>query len=644
MRKKVDNKRILWYNNSMKYPFARLPETEDIMKNNQTGLNLENQIETLLCEAKAGTPNFQRVTTSSALSADTLAIIRENALQLLQSKEQERGEQSKLTACYERLSQEDRNDGESNSIQNQKKILERYCKEHGYKDIQHYEDDGYTGTNFNRPSFQKMLSDIKAGKVSRVIVKDMSRLGRDYLQVGMYTDMVFPEYDVHFIAVNDGVDSTRGENEFTAIRNVFNEMFARDTSKKIKATWQNKGKSGERLTVNTPYGYLKDPNDKKKWVIDEEAAAVVQKIFNLCVGGKGPAQIAKWLQDNKVLTPAAYLMSKGLNTPARYKYDPCKWAARTISDILERLEYLGHTVNFRTYSKSYKDKKTMLNDPDKWVIFENTHDPIIEESVFEIVQNLRKTRRRPTKMGDMGLFSGLVFCEDCGAKMYLCRTNQFTPEKEYYACSTYRHNRELCTPHTIRNIPLHEIVLQNLREAIAYVSNYEDEFIQEAADISIRERDKELAGNKKALAQAEKRIIELDTIIKRLYEDNLTGKLTDERFIKLSRDYEAEQNSLKSTIGIMQQDITQREQKKANVKHFITATKKYTDLQELDSTIIREFINRIEISATDGKRGRRKKGAVEVRKISIVYNFIGAFDFIAALENAEVEQKLKKTA
>jgi hypothetical protein len=309
----------------------------------------------------------------------------------------------------------------------------------------------------------------------------------------MYTDIVFPECGVHFVAVNDGVDSTRGENEFAAIRNIFNEMFARDTSKKIRATWQNKGKSGEYLCTNPPYGYDKNPGDKKKWVVDEAAAAVVQKIFSLCMEGFGPTQIAKHLRNEKILCPAAHKLSNGIKSPNTIPKDPCKWSSEIVSSILRRMEYLGHTVNFKTHKTSYKNKEKIFNDPEKWAVFENTHEPIIEESVFVIVQKLRQSRRRPTKMGDMGMFSGIIFCEDCGAKMYLCRGTHFKSEQEYYVCSNYRKDRELCTTHTIRNIALEEIVLQNLREAISYVSRHEKDFIREASETTTQERDREFA-------------------------------------------------------------------------------------------------------------------------------------------------------
>ena len=580
---------------------------------------------------------FQSVQTPNALSSELRSVIRDNVLQFYVQGNGMDVQEEGITALYERLSQEDKLDGESNSIANQKKILERYCKDHGYTAIRHYdEDDGYSGTNFNRPGFQRMLADIKAGKIKRVIVKDMSRFGRDYLQVGMYTDVLFPEFGVHFIAVNDGVDSTRGENEFTAIRNVFNEMYARDTSKKIRATWQSKGKSGEHLTTIPPYGYIKDPEDKKKWIVDEEAAAVVQKIFSLCVDGLGPTQIAKWLKQHQILNPTAYAHSKGLPASNKPTADPYKWTNETVSRILERVDYLGHTVNFKTTKQSYKSKKKLWNDPADWVIFENTQPAIIEESVFIIVQNIRKSRRRPTRMGDMGIFSGLVFCADCGNKMYLCRANE-KPEQAYYLCATYRKDRSLCTTHTIRNTVLHEIVLKNLREAIQYVSQHETEFMQEAADISMRDRDAEFARKRDTLAKADKRIAELDRIISRLYEDNVMGKLSDDRFIKMSHDYELEQSNLKSMAEVLRKELKQQEQQKTNAKAFVSAVKKYTDMQELDAAVLREFIDRIEVSHADKKS--------KTREITIVYNFIGAFDFTRAIEEAHnTTQKQQKTA
>ena len=586
----------------------------------------------------SNTFSFQQIAAPKVLSAEVREVISNNVLQFYVRDQQQDTQDEGITALYERLSQEDKLEGESNSIANQKKILERYCREHGITAYRHYdEDDGYSGTNFNRPGFQRMLADIKAGKIKRVIVKDMSRFGRDYLQVGFYTDMLFPDFGVHFIAVNDGLDSTRGENEFTAIRNVFNEMYARDTSKKIRATWQSKGKSGEHLTTIPPYGYMKDPDNKKKWIIDEEAAAVVQQIFALCVSGMGPTQIAKWLEKHEIYNPTAYSQAKGRPVTNKPTANPYKWTNETVSRTLERIEYLGHTVNFKTRKQSYKSKKKLWNDPSEWVIFENTQPPIVEESVFLIVQNIRRSRRRPTKMGDMGIFSGLLYCAECGGKMYQCRATNFTEEQKYFICSTYRKGKDLCTTHSIKNVVLHEIVLRNLREAIEYVTQYEAEFIQEAADSRLRERDAEFSRKRETLSRAESRIAELDNLFKHLYEDNVTGKLSDERFIKMSSDYELEQENLKSMAEVLREEIKQQEKQKTNVKAFISVVKKYTDMQELDASILREFIDRIEVSHTDKKS--------KTREITIVYNFIGAFDFERAKEKAQnTTQKQQRTA
>ena len=420
-------------------------------------------------------------------------------------------------------------------------------------------------------------------------------------------------------------DSTRGENEFTAIRNVFNEMYACDTSKKIRATWQSKGKSGEHLATIPPYGYMKDPDNKKKWIIDEEAAAVVQQIFALCVSGLGPTQICHWLEKNQVLNPTFYWLSKGMKVGNKPKpgANPYKWTNETVSRMLEKIEYLGHTVNFRTRKQSYKSKKKLWNDPSEWVIFENTQPPIVEESVFLIVQNIRRSRR-PTKMGDMGLFSGLVSCAECGGQ-------------KYFICSTYRKGKDLCTTHSINNVVLHEIVLRNLREAIEYVTQYEAEFIQEAADSRLREHDAEFSRKRETLSKAESRIAELDNLFKHLYEDNVTGKLSDERFIKMSHDYELEQGNLKAMAEVLREEIKKQEKQKTNVKAFISVVKKYTDMQDLDASILREFIDRIEVSHTDKKS--------KTREITIVYNFIGAFDFERAKEKTQnTTQKQQRTA
>ena len=550
--------------------------------------------------------------------------------------------ESKITALYERLSRDDDNAGDSNSIVNQKKYLESYAQQKGYTNCRHYTDDGWSGGNFERPAWKQLIADIEAGKVAHVIVKDMSRAGRDYLQTGFYTEVFFRQHGVHFVAIANSVDSDdQNSNEFAPFLNIMNEWYLRDLSRKQKTAIRVKGESGKPTTNCAIYGYKKDPENKKRWIVDEEAAAVVQKIFALCMDGMGPTQIAKWLQENKVLSPVAYCYENDLPTTSKRPTDPYKWATKTVVHILERLDYLGHTVNFKTSKQSFKSKKVLWNDPADWVIFENTQEPIIEESVFLIVQKIRQGRRRPTKMGDMGMFSGLLFCADCGGKMYLCRANHFKPEQEYYLCSTYRKDRTLCSTHSIRRVVLEEIVLRNLREAIQYVTQYEDDFVQRAADQSLRERDKELAQKKDTLAQSQKRIAELDVIIKRLYEDNISGKLSDERFIKLSRDYELEQTNLTNLVEHLRQEVKEQEKQKVNVRQFIAAVRKYTDMQQLDASILREFVDKIYISEVYTPDENEPR--IKVREIEIVYNFIGAFDFEEAREQSQAAQKEKKT-
>ena len=469
-----------------------------------------------------------------------------------------------------------------------------------------------------------MLADIKAGKIVRVVVKDMSRFGRDYLQVGMFTDVLFPSLGVHFVAVNDGVDSTRGENEFAAIRNVFNEMYARDTSKKIRATWQNKGRS-EHLTVHPPYGYVKSPEDNKRWVIDEDTAAVVQKIYSLCIEGLGPSQIAEWLRIQRILCPSAHNKQTGKSTVHNPPKNPYRWTAQSIATMLSRLEYLGHTVNFRTVKQSFKSNKLIYNSPEDWVVIENTQEPIIEGSVFWTVQKIRQGRRRRTLTGETDMFSGLMFCPNCGKKLY--RTKKYTGrDTHFYVCATYRVDRKTdeCTPHYIGNIALEAVILQNLREAISYVSRHERDFVREISEISLSERDHELAKSKDELTKSEKRIADLDDIFKRLYEDNISGKLSDERFIKLSGDYEREQKELQAAVELLRREVKEREKRKTDVKNFVSLAKKYTDLQELDAAVLREFIERIYVSDKDKQ--------AKTQEIEIVYNFIGAFDFVQATE------------
>lgn len=541
-----------------------------------------------------------------------------------------------VTALYCRLSRDDELQGDSNSIINQKKILQRYALDHGYKNYRFYIDDGISGTTFNRPGFQQMIADIEAGLVKRVIIKDMSRLGRDYLQVGMYTEIMFPEHDVHFIAVNDGVDSKQGDNEFTPFRNIINEWYAKDTSKKIRAVMKVKGNAGEHLTTNAPYGYMKDPANPKQWVRDNDAANVVYDIGLYVMDGYGPSQIARLLKQRKILTPAAYYESKGINCNVKPQDDPYGWNASTVAHILDRWrEYLGHTVNFKTTKKSYKSKKKIQNPESEWVIFENTHEPIWTESIADAVRLARQTRRRPTKMGEMGMFSGMMFCADCGSIMYQCRATGFRREQEYYLCAGYRKSRDICgSTHSIRTVILEELILQNLCKVVSYAREQEDQFVKMVMDMDEKERSKGLAKKKKLLTDAEKRISELDRIFKHLYEDNITGKLTDERFKKLSADYEAEQAALQTQANSLREEIQEEESKCANVERFLSIVRKYTEIPELTPHILHEFVEKIVVhAATDPHSKTNRK-----QEVDIYYKGIGILEMSRVFDIRQNEE------
>ena len=525
-----------------------------------------------------------------------------------------------ITALYCRLSQDDKQEGDSNSIINQKKILKKYAMDRGYTNIRFYIDDGISGTTFNRPGFQSMIADVEAGKVKRVIVKDMSRLGRDYLQVGMYTEIFFPEHDVHFIAVNDGVDSNQEDNEFTPFRNIINEWYAKDTSKKIRAVKRSKGMAGEHIGSHPPYGYMKNPENKKEWIVDEEAAEVVREIFRLCVSGYGPTQIANILTERKILCPTYYALEKGGKPRTALPADKFAWNGPVVAKILDRMDYLGHTVNFKTHVKSYKVHKTIHNSPDQWKVFEGTHEAIIDKETFEIVQKIRAGKRRPTRMGEMPMFSGLLYCADCGRKLSFHRKADEPAEKHHYLCENYRSNTANCTMHYIRNVVVERIVLENLKEVIRYVSDYEDDFVRMIMDADMKQKSRELAQQKRRLAEIQKRIGELDTIFQRIYEDNIIGKLSDERFMKMSKGYEDEQRTLQAEADIIQIELQQEEKKSVDVKRFLAVVKKYTDLTELTPEILHEFVDRIIVHAPDKSSGRR------LQEIEIIYNHIGEFD------------------
>lgn len=519
----------------------------------------------------------------------------------------------KVTALYCRLSQDDMLQGESNSITNQKTILKKYAEDSGFSNLVYYVDDGVSGTTFERDGFKAMMADVEAGKVGTVITKDLSRLGRDYLKTGEYIEIIFPDYDVRYIAINDGVDTLKSENELMAFKNIFNDWYARDTSKKIRAVFKAKGQSGKPLSYPI-YGYKRSETDKNLWVIDEEPAEVVRKIFRLCIKGYGPTQIARILTEEGILTPTAYALSQGRDNGHK-NAKLHRWGSETISGILEKPEYCGHTVNFRTHVKSYKNKKRVNNPKEDWLIFENTHELIITQQEFDLVQELRKNKRRPTKHEEVNPFSGMVYCADCGKKMYLCRATSLTTDQEHMKCATYAKDKDGCTAHFIRTIVLKEVVLSELNKLLVNVRESEEEFVQAAMNNSVQNQSSELSKAKKALKQSEKRIAELDRLFTRLYEDNVSGKISDERFAMMSAGYEVEQKNLKATVAGLTSFIDTAEQKSADVTAFIQVVQKYENITELTPEIMHELIEKIVVHAPDKSSGHR------TQEIDIYYRF-----------------------
>jgi site-specific DNA recombinase len=527
--------------------------------------------------------------------------------------------QNLITALYPRLSHEDELQGESNSISNQKRILESYAKQNGFTNLQWYTDDGYSGANFQRPGFQAMLADIEAGKVGTVIVKDMSRLGRNYLQVGMYTDMIFPQRGVRFIAINDGVDSAQGDNDFAPLRNIFNEWMVRDTSKKIKAVFRSKGMSGKPITSQPVYGYLK--GEDGRFIVDEEAAPVVKQIFSLCLAGNGPTKIARILTEQQIPTPGTLEYRRTGSTRRYYPDYPYKWATNTIVHILERKEYLGHTVNFKTEKVSYKVKSSVENPEEKQVIFENTHEPIIDLATWERVQELRKQRKRPNRYDEVGLFSGLLFCADCGSVLYQQRYENKTRKQDCYICGNYKKRTHDCTAHFIRTDLLTAGVTANLRKVTSYAAKHEKQFMKLLIEQNEDGGKRRNAARKKELDAVEKRIAELSAIFKRLYEDSVTGRISDERFAELSADYEAEQRQLKERAAELQGELSKAQEATVNAGKFMNIVRKYTSFEELTPTLLREFIEKIVVHecSYDENKNRRQE-------IEIYYSFVGKVD------------------
>lgn len=536
------------------------------------------------------------------------------------------------TALYCRLSCDDDLQGDSNSIRNQKMLLKQYADEHKLRNVRFYVDDGYSGSNFDRPDFQRMIRDIDEGKVSTVIVKDMSRFGRDHILVGYYTKYYFAEADVRFIAVYDQVDSeTNPDDDITPFKNILNEMYAKDCSKKIKAVMKAKGNAGKHLATHPPLGYKKDPNDKEKWVIDERGAKTVREIFSLCMNGYGPTQIARILTERKIDTPVVYFHKHGLPTPAKLREDSEIWDQKSVARILENVEYTGCTVNFKTYKKSYKSKKRIKLPQEDWLIFENTQEVIIDRQTFDSVQKIRQCKRRPSRMGEMSSLSGMVYCADCGKRMYLCRCTTMK-QAEYFNCSTYRKKKKnLCTSHQITVKAVETLLLDDLKRTLRFAQSQKEEFLRMLEKNSEVKTKQEIKENLRELSAAEERIKALDKIIQSLYEDKVAGILSEERYLKLSDTYETEQADLTEKAQMLKAEIEKDKKEKDEILDFLCLVEKYSSIEELTPEIIRSFVDRIIVHE------KRKENGHYRQEIEIVYNFIGAVEFPDFLDDDEYD-------
>lgn len=547
-----------------------------------------------------------------------------------------------ITALYCRLSRDDGTESESNSIGNQKKLLSQKAKEMGLTDTKYYVDDGYTGTNFNRPGFQQLIDDIEIGLVSAVMVKDLSRLGRDYVSVGNYTDSYFPEHNVRFIAVNDAIDSDEGESEIAPFKNILNEMYARDISKKIRSSHRLRGSMGEPLS-QPPYGYMKSPENKKKWIIDPEAATVVKSIFKMCLDGKGNETIARELQENKVLIPMAYWRSKGLNRGGKKtQTNPYKWCKTTIQKILSQQEYCGDIINFKTYSKSFKNKRRIENSKENWAVFKDVNEPIIDRETFETVQKfISKTKRRAPKKenGERSIFNGLVYCGDCHSKMRY-HTSTSNKEIHYFTCSDNKVDYRGKCPgrHYVRADALEEVVKLELRRLVEMLEIDESYFAQ----LLLRKNDEEREKDKKFLeTELQKAIARSNTVsqlYEKLYEDNVIGKVSDEWFVELSHKYEKERMDLKAKIADIRHKIEELKNNNSEYEKFISAIRRFMQMDNLTSPLLRELIDHIDIFETEGT------GKSRTQRIIIYYRFIGYIELPNTAKQTHIADTRKGVA
>ena len=536
-------------------------------------------------------------------------------------------ESDKITALYCRLSRDDELARESNSIKNQKIILSKYAEDNKFQNIKFFVDDGYSGTTFTRPAFMEMMDLAEQNKISTIIVKDHSRLGRNRLVVGQLLEEDFVRLNIRYIAIMDNIDSSKGLNDFLPIQDWFNEMHAKNTSQKVRAVLKSKGESGISLANNVPYGYKKDENDRTKWVIDETSAEVVKEIYNLFIQGHGTFEIARILTKRNIMTPAEYFISVGRKFPSKLQEFKHQWNPTTVASILDRQEYIGDTVNFKYTIRSYKDKTKVPIPKEDWQIFKNTHEAIIDEYTWNIAQELRNNRKKPTRSGKKSIFSGLLFCNDCGKKMYFQSPVTDLNAKEHYRCSSYKKNVSLCTSHWITDEVLQSLVLENIQKVVAYMKNFEDLFIKEQLAKSTQDELKQITKNKKELEQAKKRIIEIDNLFMHIYEDNISGKITDERFRSLSFNYDNEQKELKIKIEQLSKEINNTEKKTTDLTQFISNVKKYTEITELTPEILNELIEKILVHQAEKVNGKK------VQEIDIYYRGVGIISFPVSLED-----------
>ncbi len=542
-----------------------------------------------------------------------------------------RKQSEKITALYCRLSRDDEQEGLSGSIKNQQAILEKYAKENGFKNTRVFIDDGWSGVTFTRPAFTEIMELGEQGKISTLIVKDHSRLGRNRLVVGQLLEEEFDRMGIRYIAIMDNIDTAKGISDIVPMQDLFNEWHAKNTSQKVRNVFKSKGMSGVPLTTNPPFGYIKNPENTKDWVVDEPAAKVVRKIFNLCIEGLGPSQIAKRLKTEEIMTPTEYWNSIGRccsKTPERQFH----WSPDTVAGILSKQEYCGDTVNFRYTTKSFKNKKKLERSQDEWKVFTDTHPAIISREDYALVQELREHKRRPNRTGVVSMFSGMLYCEDCDKKLYYCTTNNKRVQS-YFVCSSFRKDTGICSSHYIREKVINELVLESMKRVLWYVQCYETQFAKEQMNILDIRQQKELLTKRRELEKAIRRVSEIDNIIQKLYEDNICGKVSDERFVTLSLSLEGEQKTLKETIPEMEEYISTASVKKENLQQFIDKAKRVTRLKELTPEIVHEFIEKIVVAKPIYIDGVRHQS------IDIYYKGVGIIKFFSAEEMEALYQK-----